>query len=239
MAVAFSGGVGSATFGAVPCGTYTAMGARDRLHTLRRVGTSMPVFDGTDPGNLVATFTSASGAALRGGNINDDGFIDILDFGGYIGRLGQSPGADTACATPALHADFSGNGSIGAEDFTFIQSNFLAAGEPDACAPLAGDGPVTDISVADLIARGDWDIARGDLNMDGRLNGLDVAFLAVNGPPACRADFNGVGGVTVQDVFDFINAWMAGHPAADVDDDRRVTVPDIFGFLSMWFAGCP
>ena len=29
-------------------------------------------------------------------------------------------------------------------------------------------------------------------------------------PPVCRADFNGGGGVTVQDIFDFLNAYLAG-----------------------------
>ncbi len=235
----FTGGVASTTFSTVPCGTYTALAVRDRLHTLRCVATAAPAFDASTPGSLIAAFTSASGKALKSGNINNDNYIDILDFGGYIGRLSQNPGADTSCSTAPLHADFSGNGSVGTEDFTFIQGNFFAAADADPCGPLAGSGPITDISVADLIARGDWDIARADLNLDGRLNADDIVFLTVNGPAACAADFNRRSGVDIQDIFDYINAWMQGHPATDIDRDRQVTVPDIFQFLSTWFAGCP
>jgi hypothetical protein len=237
--ITFTGGVGSIVLTDVPCGSYTGVAVRDRLHTLRRVATSPPEFDTTNPNNFVATFTSATGKALRGGNVNDDAYIDILDFGGYIGRSGQSPGASTTCSTPPIHPDFSGNGSIGTEDFTFIQSNFLVARDPDPCGnPLAAEPPVVDITIADLVARGEWEAARGDLNLDGRLNAADITFAAEHGLPACRADFNHIGGSSVQDIFDFVRLWMDGHPAADINDDRHVSVQDIFDFLSLWFAGC-
>jgi hypothetical protein len=56
--------------------------------------------------------------------------------------------------------------------------------------------------------------------------------------PCCRADFNGQGGVTVQDIFDFLAAWFALAPAADFNQQGGVTVQDIFDFLSAWFQGC-
>ncbi|HVU64625.1 MAG TPA: immunoglobulin domain-containing protein [Phycisphaerales bacterium] len=55
----------------------------------------------------------------------------------------------------------------------------------------------------------------------------------------CRPDFNGVGGLTTQDVFDFLNAWFAADPRADFDGSGTLTVQDIFAFLNAWFAGCP
>ncbi len=55
----------------------------------------------------------------------------------------------------------------------------------------------------------------------------------------CTADFNGQGGINVQDIFDFLNAWFAGDPRADVNGANGVTVQDIFDFLAAWFAGCP
>jgi hypothetical protein len=234
----FTGGTATTIFSTVPCGAYTALAVRDRLHTLRRVGSAAPAFDATNPASLVALFTGGSDKALKGGNVNNDGFIDILDFGGYIGRLSQSPGADTSCSTSPIHPDFSGNGSIGTEDYTFIQSNFFSAGDPDPCGPLASGSPITDISVIDLIARGDWDIARGDLNLDGRLNAEDIAFLATTGPAVCSADVNSRDGVSIQDVFDYVRIWMDGHPAADADRDQHLSVQDIFTYLSIWFAGC-
>ncbi len=63
------------------------------------------------------------------------------------------------------------------------------------------------------------------------------AFRAVL-PLPCRADFNGVGGVTVQDIFDFLVAYFANLPSADFNGVGGVTVQDIFDFLVAYFAGC-
>jgi len=68
--------------------------------------------------------------------------------------------------------------------------------------------------------------------------------------PACRADFNTSGSVTVQDLFDFLRAWFAqctaaGTPgsacqygSADFNNTSGVTVQDLFDYLAAWFAGC-
>lgn len=57
-------------------------------------------------------------------------------------------------------------------------------------------------------------------------------------PATCVADFNGVGGVTVQDVFDYLVAYFANLPSADVNGRDGVTVQDIFDYLVSYFAGC-
>jgi hypothetical protein len=57
--------------------------------------------------------------------------------------------------------------------------------------------------------------------------------------PNCRADFNGSGGVTVQDIFDFLAAYFGNDPRADINDSGDVTVQDIFDYLSAYFTGCP
>jgi hypothetical protein len=54
----------------------------------------------------------------------------------------------------------------------------------------------------------------------------------------CAADFNCSGGLTVQDIFDFLSAWFSGSPAADYNGVGGLSVQDIFDFLSGWFAGC-
>ncbi len=54
----------------------------------------------------------------------------------------------------------------------------------------------------------------------------------------CPADYNGVNGVTVQDIFDFLTAWLAGDELADFNHVNGVTVQDIFDFLTIWLAGC-
>jgi hypothetical protein len=63
----------------------------------------------------------------------------------------------------------------------------------------------------------------------------DLAF--VQSVP-CPADFNGSGGLTVQDIFDFLAAWFSGAPSADFNHVNGLSVQDIFDFLSAWFAGC-
>ncbi len=70
----------------------------------------------------------------------------------------------------------------------------------------------------------------------GDANFIDVPGLPTPGDPPCRADFNG-GGLSVQDIFDFLNAWFAGDPAADWNGGG-LSVQDIFDFLNAWFAGC-
>lgn len=70
-----------------------------------------------------------------------------------------------------------------------------------------------------------------------------------NVAPCCRADFNGIGGLTVQDIFAFLAAWFGGcsqsapapcqYGSANFNGDSVITVSDIFAFLSAWFAGCP
>jgi hypothetical protein len=58
-------------------------------------------------------------------------------------------------------------------------------------------------------------------------------------PPPCRADFNGDGQRTLQDLFDFLFAWFAHQPSADMNGIDGVTVQDLFDFLAAWFGGCP
>lgn len=55
----------------------------------------------------------------------------------------------------------------------------------------------------------------------------------------CPANFNQEAGVTLQDLFDFLNAWFAGDPAANFNGDAQVTLQDLFDFLNAWFIGCP
>lgn len=56
--------------------------------------------------------------------------------------------------------------------------------------------------------------------------------------PCCFADYNKTGGVSVQDVFDFLGGWFAGSPNAAVGGDGSApTVQSIFDFLATWFLG--
>lgn len=61
-----------------------------------------------------------------------------------------------------------------------------------------------------------------------------------NASPCCRADFNHAAGITVGDIFDFLNLWFSSSPTADFDGNGAAapTVSSIFSFLNAWFAGC-
>lgn len=54
----------------------------------------------------------------------------------------------------------------------------------------------------------------------------------------CAADFNCSGGVSVQDIFEYLAAWFAGDARADVNGVGGVTVQDLLEFVASWFAGC-
>ena len=57
--------------------------------------------------------------------------------------------------------------------------------------------------------------------------------------PACPADFNQSGTLTVQDIFEFLGAYFGGAAGADFNGAGGITVQDIFDFLAAYFAGCP
>ncbi len=180
----FTNGLASGTID-VPCGSYSCITARDTLHTLRRTDEAFTI-SGTQ---YVADFTgnpSGGGDWLIGGNLNDDFWIDILDFGVYSFLFTTNYGTgDTDCNTAAPHGDIQGNGLVFTEDFTFIQVNFLKGHEANCCgAPLRSgpgegdEGPVVSITVGELAARGLAHLAAADLNGDGVLDQADmVAFM--------------------------------------------------------------
>jgi hypothetical protein len=63
----------------------------------------------------------------------------------------------------------------------------------------------------------------------------------VSSSPCCYADYNKVGSVTVQDIFDFLSDWFGGRSFAKTGSDgtaATLSVQNIFDFLSAWFAGC-
>lgn len=182
----FVDGVATATV-QVPCSDvgYTCITARDKLHTLRRTLDPLPI-EGT---RYVADFVAAD-KPLLGGNLNDDYWLDTLDFGTYIFQLSTNFGiGDTPCGTPPPHADVDGNGLVWTEDFTFIAINFLQHHEPNCCgAPLMpgdGSGPVVRITARQLRTMGLGHLMIADLNHDGVVDPQDIEA-HMNGamPPA-------------------------------------------------------
>ncbi|MFN0135669.1 MAG: hypothetical protein ACKVS9_06065 [Phycisphaerae bacterium] len=182
----FTAGMASDTID-VPCGAYTCITARDRLHTLRR--TIDPLTDlGTQ---FAASFTGRD--KLIGGKFNDDDFIDILDFGVYSFQFGVNYGSpNTTCATLYPHADISGSigtpGLVFTEDFAFIQINFLLSHAPNCCGvalmlDAPDTGPIDSITVEELDTMGLGHLRRADLNDDGVLDTVDMVAFSMGARP--------------------------------------------------------
>jgi hypothetical protein len=75
----------------------------------------------------------------------------------------------------------------------------------------------------------------------GRFVGFGIACndLAhgVTDTPCCLANYDGINGLEVADIFGFLNAWLAGNARADFNGNG-LAVQDIFDYLNAWFAGC-
>lgn len=58
--------------------------------------------------------------------------------------------------------------------------------------------------------------------------------------PCCFADYNQSGGVTIDDLFLYFDAWFTGNPLADTSGNGASTpnIDDLFLFLNVWFTGC-
>lgn len=55
---------------------------------------------------------------------------------------------------------------------------------------------------------------------------------------SCRADTDGSGAVTLQDLFDFLRFWFDLNGRADIDLNGSVTLQDLFDYLTAYFEGC-
>ncbi len=224
----------------IPCGNYECITARDPLHTLRATDQD----DFADAGvNYVADFSG--GDALKGGNLNGDTFIDILDFGIFVGQLSSnpSPGANTNCSTVAPHADVTGNGLVETGDFTFIAINFLQFSEnrcdgslrPGGVKPRDGrmataapiEEPRWSVGVGELVESGMGELRFADLNADGQLDSADIAAFMGGAMPVTVADVNGDQAVDELDVEMVKDNLESKGGASDVNRDGVVDVYDL------------
>jgi hypothetical protein len=222
----------------VPAGDYECITARDPLHTLRSTDADDFVDGGSE---ITADFTgppSGGGDWLTGGNLNDDRFVDILDFGVFIGQYGQMPGSDTPCLTAGPHADIGGDGLVDASDFNFVSINFLTGAEPNCCGLPDAVTPVERISIAELQATGRGELAIADLNGDGWLDQLDVVAYLNGALEPCEADFNHDDVVDVFDLLAYLDEWFEATPVSDLNDDGATDIFDLLEFLDLWFQGC-
>jgi hypothetical protein len=67
----------------------------------------------------------------------------------------------------------------------------------------------------------------------------DSDEFTVSMTPACPGDFDLSGDLSIQDIFEFLNAWFAGLLTANYNQNGGLEIQDIFDFLTGWFEGCP
>jgi hypothetical protein len=88
-------------------------------------------------------------------------------------------------------------------------------------------------------------VTQANCTGDGLAGGFFAASAACNTPgnstnPCCYPDYNKTGGITVGDIFDFLNDWFGGSKFAILGGDGNsgtLSVQNIFDFLNAWFAG--
>lgn len=112
----------------------------------------------------------------------------------------------------------------------YLGDNITCAGDPCAAPPTGAccDGVICAIATEAECA-----------NSGGTYQGNGSACGAPGNPTTCcPANWDGVNGVDVPDIFVFLGAWFANDPDA-FNFGGTPGVPAIFAFLGAWFAGCP
>jgi hypothetical protein len=163
---------------------------------------------------------------------------------------------DNAFCNPSITSPGPGPSSPNASRIPFV---FMAAGQPylvrvSASTFISSGSPNAGVDFG-LTIRGTGVCCRGTTCSGLPLaectppaTGIGATFRAdagacnasgVSTSPCCHADFDKLGGVTVDDIFIYLNAWFAASPFARINGTGlEPTVDDIFVFLNAWFAGC-
>ena len=109
----------------------------------------------------------------------------------------------------------------------------------------AGDGARLLASMVDESGDG-WEFTSAqDINDAGIIvgngsnpSGEARAFVLTQGGPACPADLDGDGSLTIFDFLAFQNLFDSGDPRADLDGDGTLTIFDFLEFQNLFDAGC-
>lgn len=185
----------------------------------------------------------------------------IIAGGGQLVRIDPDSGAMTAIGTPRggniaglefdprfgvlLGIDDAAGGSrlVRIDPASGVQTVIGSLGLGTDCNGLSWGGRVPRLYTIDAAtdrllrinpATGAATVVGATLGMFGSGFGL-ASTLA---PAAvCPADFNNSGQVSVQDLFEFVIAWCARQPAADLDGTETFTDHDIYTFLELYLRG--
>lgn len=165
----------------IPCGAWTKLCAKDEQHTLW--DTTLLTDSGT-------YYTAAAVLDLAGGDTDNQGDVDINDVTWLIFQFGQLHAPGGCPWNGTRDADFSNNGAVGSEDYTFLTQNWLKFTTCACSLDSGGDSDTANIAASVAIA----DLPQGvgaaaDLNADGVVDVNDVEmFERMNGLPRTLSD---------------------------------------------------
>jgi hypothetical protein len=151
----------------VPCGNWTSICAKDQQHTMWDSTTLSLSGDGTK-------YETSVTLDLEGGDTDNDGDVDINDVTLLLLQFGNLTAAG-GCPwdTVTRDADFSNNGAVGSEDYTFLQVNWLTVSSCP-CTIAAGSGRNNPDARKRMRVS---DVSRNaDFNADGWIDWRDVAI---------------------------------------------------------------
>jgi len=162
-----------AGFVEVPCGNWSSLCAKDEQHTLWDNSPLVLSFDGT-------YYVASLQFDLEGGDTDNDGDVDINDVTWFMFQFGSLADAG-GCAWDGTtrDADFSNDGAVGTEDYTFLTANWLSTSGCACFIPYEAN-PDGDVDpAAALFARNSRPVTKPwqaavDLDRNGRLDHKDV-----------------------------------------------------------------
>ncbi len=165
----------------IPCGTWTSLCAKDQQHTLWDTSPLVLSGDGT-------YYIASEQLDLDGGDTDDDGDVDINDVTFFMFQFGSLASAGGCPWDGTRDADFSNDGAVGSEDYTFITASWLAQTQCGCVTllPSSGNGP--GVRQTSRPVTTDWQ-STVDFDGNGRLDYRDVRrFEQRNGLPRRLSD---------------------------------------------------
>ncbi len=156
---------------------------------------------------------------------NKDGGVGVQDIFDYL--------VDYFAASPDTRIAGDGTTAPGLQDLFDFLGAFLGG-----CTPAPVNGRCCVGAVCTIVPQASCNATGGA----GAVFTPSVSTCNAAGnftTPCCIADYNKAGGLTIQDVFDFLNDFFVGSPLANVDGDgiAAPSVQDIFDFLTAYFNG--
>ncbi len=167
--------------------------------------------------------------------------IEATNIGGLGGTYGgpASVCGPTTCTASNGACCFGPSCSVTCQNECVVNGGDFRAGvlcEPDPCGVQTGR---CCIGARCAIVLPTACVVAGQAGASFTASAQDCNAAGANASPCCFADYNKAGGVTVQDIFDFLTDYFTGSANANVGGDgvAAPTVQDIFDYLTAYFAG--